>query len=213
MLQALFDQAGVHLPLRLTNPDGTRLRDVEAVRWKTGDGMEVVALYGPLDDGRHQWRPREGNIRRARERDVPQSVRLELPAPKYVTQINTGQAYGQTRSVPLEIRPWRPTFLVLTERPLHSPALDPVAATVGQGDTLDLQIEVPGSTGQHALTVRATTPTGEPAIWFDQTVISSAEGATVRLPVATNEQPGTWRVEVRDLYTGKSAVSAVEIVR
>jgi len=213
MLQAIFDQAGVYQPLRLANPDGTRLRDVEAVRWETGDGMEVVALYGPLDDGRHQWRPREGNIRRARERDLPQSVRLELPAPKYVTQINTGQAYGQTRSVPLEIRPWRPTFLVLTERPLHSPSLDPVAATVGQGETLDLQVEVPGSTGQHALTVRATTPTGEPATWFDQTVISSAQGATVRLPVAINEQPGTWRVEVRDLYTGKSAVSAVEVVR
>ena len=214
MLAAIFDQAGVRWPLRLKNPDGTRLRDVEAVRWKTGDAAEVVALYGPLNDGRHQWRPREGHVHRARERDVPRPVRIELPEAKYVTQIGAGGEFGQTKRVSIEIRPWRPTFLVLSDGPLNSPILEPTSVTVHQGETLNLRAQVPGATGLHALKVRLTTPAGEPATWFDRTVITASHGNTnINLKIAFNELPGTWKVELSDLYTGKSKVTDLQIVR
>jgi hypothetical protein len=214
MLAAIFDSSGVRWPLRLKNPDGTRLRDVEAVRWKTGDAAEVVAVYGPLNDGRHQWRPREGHVRRARERDVPRPVRIELPEAKYVTQIGTGEAFGQTKTVSIVIRPWRPTFLVLSDRALNSPALEPTSATVHQGETLNLRAQVPGATGLHALKVRVTTPAGEPSAWFDRTVITDSHGSTnFSLKIAFNELPGAWKVELSDLYTGKSTVTDLQIVR
>lgn len=213
MLAAIFDEAGVRWPLRLKNPDRTRLRDVEAVRWKTGDAVEVVALYGPLDDGRQQWRPREGHVHRARERDIPRLVCVELPEAKHVTQIGANKELGRTKSVLLEIRPWRPTFLVLSDGPLNSPILEPKLATVRQGETLNLHARVPGVTGRHALKVRLTTPTGTPSNWFDRTVITDTQGSNIRLPIAFNEQPGTWQVEVNDLYTGKSAVASFEVIR
>ena len=214
LLAAIFKQAGIRWPLRLKNPAGMRLRDVEAVRWKTGEGAEVVALYGPLHDGRHQWRPREGHVRRARERDVPKPVRIELPEAKYVTLIGTSKAFGQTKSVSLEIRPWRPTFLVLSDSALNSPILEPTSATVHQGETLNLRARIPDATGLHALKLRVTTPAGETSPWFDRTMITAPNGSTnIPLKIAFNELPGTWKVEVSDLYTDNSTVTDIRVVR
>lgn len=213
MLKAIFDEAGVRWPLQLKHPDGSRLRDVEAVRWKTGDGLQVVALYGPLDDGRHQWRPREGNIQRARQRDVSRRVHVELPSDKYVSQIGSTVEFGRTKHISLDVHTWRPTFLVLSNASLNSPILKPKSTKLQGGETLYLRTEVPGATGMHALKVRVETPAGQPAAWFDRSLIIGAAGTDIRLPIAFNEQPGKWKVEVSDLYTGKSTDATFEVVR
>ena len=65
----------------------------------------------------------------------------------------------------------------------------------------------------HALKVRVETPAGQPAAWFDRSLIIGAAGTDIRLPIAFNEQSGKWKVEVSDLYTGKSTDATFEVVR
>ena len=207
MLAAMFAEAGVQWPLRLLDADGARRRNVEAVRWRTGAGCEVVAVYGPLDDGRAQWRPRERVVQRARAADVPWPVRLELPVARHVQQIGSSGSIGPTRDFAFEIRPWRPTFIVLSDRKIAAPVLEPAESIARRGRTLHLRASLPDAGGLHALKVRVTTPDGGPARWFDRSVVVRPGGGGVDLPIALNEQPGAWQVEATDLYTGRAAVA------
>ncbi|MAE65030.1 MAG: hypothetical protein CMJ18_12235 [Phycisphaeraceae bacterium] len=206
MITALFAQANVQWPLRLLTPDGARGRNVEAVRWKAGDGIEVVAVYGPLDDGRHQWRPREGMLERVRARDVPRTIRLRLPDDRHVTVVGSTEPLGRTRDIPLQLHPWRPKFVVLSEQALKAPTLTPSKTVARRGESLQWRVSVPETNGLHALRLRVTTPDGEAAKWFDRSLIVGPRGAEFDLPVASNEQAGTWKVETTDLYTGKAAM-------
>jgi len=207
LIASIFAQADVQWPLRLLDHDGKRCRNVEAVRWKTGEGIEVVAVYGPLDDGRAQWRPREGLMQRLRASDKPRPVTLKLPRARHVTQIGSSERFGRERSFTIQSHPWRPTFVVLSDRNLHAPVLTPEREIAAKGRMLRLHASVPGMTGSHALKLRVTSPRGREAPWFARSVIAGPDGAHVDLPIALNEQAGTWQVQVTDLYTGKSATS------
>ena len=207
LIGAMFAQAGVQWPLRLLDPNGARCRNVEAVRWKTGDGIEVVAVYGPLDDGRAQWRPKEGLMDRLRAADVPKPVVVQLERRKHVSQIDSPKSYGRKRTFTIQSHPWRPTFVVLSDGKLKTPVLEPARTMAPRGHKLRLRAFVPDALGRHALKLRVTTPQGDAAPWFDRSITVGTQGAEVSIPIAHNEQAGTWKVEATDLYTGKTATS------
>ena len=207
LIAAIFAQAGVQWPLRLLDSEAARCRNVEAVRWKTGEGIEVVAVYGPLDDGRAQWRPREGLMDRLRAADKPRPVTIRLPRARHVRQVGSNQRFGKTRSVTVPSHPWRPTFVVLSEGRLQAPKLAPNRAVAVKGQMLRFHVSVPKTSGSHALRVRVTAPDGREARWFASSVITGPNGAHLDLPIALNEQSGSWQVKVTDLYTGAAANS------
>ncbi len=205
LLSAVFASAGVKWPLHLLDEKGNRRRNVEAVRWRTGD-LEVVAIYGPLDDRRAQWYPREGLMPRLRAADVPQPVRIVLPQARYVTEIGSDHQIGRTKQFTVHIRPFRPVFVVLSKRELQSPVLivvlskrelqSPVLTlpkeAVGPGESLRVRLHIPNAQGLHALKLRVTTPDDQPAPWFNRSVMVGPGGAEIALPLAHNEQLGSW---------------------
>ena len=204
-IAALFESAGVEWPLRMFDEQGNRKRNIEAVRWKTGSGEQVVAFYGPLHDTRAQWRPSKGQLERVRAMDVTRSVRVELPEPKHVTWIDSDKPSGHTRSFTLSTRPWRPTFIAITDKTPSPPRLKPARRQATRGAPVHFEAELPGSRGLRALKVRVTTPDGAEARWFDKSVMVGTLGAQISFPIAINEQSGTWSVTATDLYTGDSA--------
>ena len=210
-LTSLFASAGVKWPLRLLDAQGGRKRNVEAVRWKTGDGIEVVAVYGPLHDGRAQWRPKAGLIERIRAIDVPTPMKIRLPEARHVTVIGSEHKLGSVDQFTIQRRPWRPVFVVHSARPLQDPVLEPQMQVAAPGQTLKLRLEIPNAQGLHALKVRVTAPHGAAAPWFDQSLIVGQEAKDLSLPLAQNEKAGTWTVEVVDLYNAKSTVARFEV--
>ena len=208
-LQAVFAAAGVRWPLHLKDDQGRRKRNLEAVRWRTGENMEVVAVYGPLHDGREQWLPAEGLLDRIHALDVPEPVLIELPEAHHVTQIGSPRRIGLTRRFTVQTRPWRPVLLVLSEGELNAPVMTPVRAVAAPGEKFELTMQIPGAQGMHAFKLRATNPDGQAAPWFDQSVIVEDGLARIVLPIAYNEQPGAWTVIATDLYTGQEAIARI----
>ena len=210
-IAALFAAAGVQWPLRMFDEKGNRKRDIEAVRWKTGSGEQVVAIYGPLHDTRAQWKPSESQLDRIRARDVPRPVRIELPAPKHVTWIGPDKSLGHTSDFTVQTRPWRPTFVTITDEAPSPPLLKPGRRHANRGRHVHFVAELPGARGLRALKVRVTTPDGREARWFDQSVMAGPTGAQISFPIALNEQSGEWHVTATDLCTGLTASGSFDI--
>ena len=211
-LEALFASAGVTWPLRLLDEGGRRQRDREVVRWRTGPGIAVAAVYGPLNDNRAQWRPMDGrSSERSRARDVPEAVAVRLPRERWVSVIGTQGPIGRTRRFTIQSRPWRPVFFVSSDAPLAPPVLEVVDAEAARGGVVSLMVRIPDARGRHAVKLQVTGPDGTDAPWFARRITVSDGRALVDLPVAHNEGGGTWQATVTDLYTDATASAAFTV--
>ena len=209
-LKAMFASAGVTWPLQVTDSNGDRHRNVEAVRWDAGGGIEVVAVFGPMDAKEPLWKTyREGRAQVDRKKSDAElaglkPVRVNLPEAKHIVRIG-GESAGATTQITLLPRPWRPEFLVLSDRQLQAPKFSTDAATAVTGQILQLEIEIPDARGLHAVKLRGTDPDGTPAAWLNRSLIVKNGSGQIDLPIAHNERHGKWSLSATDLYTGSTA--------
>jgi len=207
LLRSAFASAGVEWPLRLVDDGGKPYRQVEAVRWKTGPGTEVVIIRGPLEE--RYANPIPGISQLLAEADTPlpvvdksPPVHVRLPEPRYVVDIATGGREGPVTRFTTENGMWWPAIIVLSDRPLQAPVLTAAEKTVVRGGMIRLQVDIPDARGLHAVKVRAKTPGGKEAPWFSRSVIVKDGTAQISLPIALSEKRGRWTVTATDLYTG-----------
>jgi hypothetical protein len=212
LLENTFAAAGVEWPLRLLHSDGKPYRQVEAVRWKTGEQTEVVIIRGPLEE-RHAH-PTPGVVPVLDESDTPlpmvdksPPVHIRLPEPRYIGEIGTGRLKGPTTHLTTDKGLWWPALVVLSDRPLEAPILKAAQDRVERGGMMPLQIEIPGASDMHAIKLRAKGPGGNEAPWFNRSVIVKGGSAEIDLPIAHNEVRGNWSVTATDLYTGETGAA------
>jgi len=117
---------------------------------------------------------------------------------------------GEVDEVTVELRPGRAYFLALL--PGSVPDLKLVVpGRARRGETVKVRIALPGSTGSHAVKLRAYLPEGVEADWFREILLVGSEFKEVVLPIAFNDPVGRWRVEARELFSGKRALKEVEV--
>ena len=113
-----------------------------------GGGEQVVAIFWPPHDTLAQWRTPEGRLERIRMADVSRPVRVILPDPRHANRIGSDQPCQHTDSIIVPTRPWRPTFLALSDVKTGGPRLVPTCRVVqrdmGQGSRA-LQADHAGS--------------------------------------------------------------------
>ena len=199
----------------MVDANGEPHRNIQAVRWKTGEDTEVVALFGPLNTNRSTFSlAKDGVLYRIEpwtDRDSSVTVTLKLPEDRYVTVLGSKGAARLVGEFTAELSLWRPVFLVISKRALEAPVVAPVTASAKSGDILRLKLEVPHRRGMRVLKLRFTAPDGSPAPWFDGNVIVGPDGKEVVLHLAYNERKGAWRVEATDLYTGQTATARFDV--
>ena len=201
LLDALFAQAGVSWPLELLDADGRRHRNIEAMRWRTGEGIQVVALYGPGDGTAGAGGPPAP----FRGLDEPASVTVRLPGPMHVAQMGTGRRIGLTQHFTTGVRPWWATMFAVSARKLQAPVLQPADGVARRGSNFEIALSIPDAQGLHAVKVRVEDPDGSAAPWFDRGVIVENGAARLIVPIAHNERAGSWRLTATDLYTDEAA--------
>jgi hypothetical protein len=78
-------------------------------------------------------------------------------------------------------------------------------AAAQQGQALELKLAVVaagGATpGTHVLHLALTGPDGKERPWYAQNVVAKSGQATVTVPLACNDAPGTWTVTATDMAT------------
>ena len=139
-------------------------------------------------------------------------VTVKLPAPRYVYEMRTGRSSGAlTDSFETTAQPFVATLLVVSERPLHPPMLSTVTDTVVRGGSMKFRVAIPQALGRRVLKIRATSPNGKPARWFERSLIVRDGQGELDLPVAWNETAGTWTITATDLFTTRTTKSTVRI--
>ena len=189
-VRGLLALAGVEAPIHATGADGRRLRGTEIIRWRNGS-TEIVAFY--------------------RQTGPTETARIELPAARFVYDLRTKKALGQTASFETRIVAGRPSWYALLLREAADVALGikPKPAAAGTVPVAHLSAR-PGE-GLRALRLQATRPDGTAADWLDQVVLVGELGADVPLPIAFNDPVGRWRVTATDLYTGRASEATFEV--
>jgi beta-galactosidase len=181
VLRALFTLAGIEPRVELASGE-ERLRNIEVVRWRNRD-IEFMALF--------------------RENGEGGQVRVTLPEERYVYDLRRHDALGPVTSFQTRIIPCRATFFALLPDAAPPVKLE-VPRQASPGEVVTARLSVPKAAGLHALRIRAQTPDGGAADWWDQVVIVGRDPVEVRLPVAFNDPQGQWRVRAVDLYTERA---------
>jgi hypothetical protein len=66
-------------------------------------------------------------------------------------------------------------------------------------------------TGHHVLRMTVTGPDGEELDWYTQNVLALAGRATITVPLALNETPGTHTIRVKDIMSGLGAELRIDL--
>jgi len=179
LLAELFRIAGIK-PTVATRTKGRRTRNLETVRWRNG-GIEIVALF--------------------RHTGEDEDVQVELAEPRHVRDLRFRRSFANVKAFPAKILGSRPTWLVLSPKPLARVKAELSKPTAKRGEQPALRLQVPGAQGLHAVRLRATTPDGKPAEWLHQVAIVGAEPVELPLPIAHNDPKGKWTLRAIDLFT------------
>jgi hypothetical protein len=187
LLSELLAAAGVQPAIRAAAPKGGFPKDVTMTRWNNGQ-IELVSLFGT----------HEGN------------VSVTLPAPRVVCDLKAHKNLGETALFTTALRPNRAAFFALLPRAALFPELK-LAAAARRGDVVSASLRMPNAAGQHAIRLTATTPSGQPAEWFNRTLIVGDQLVPFALPFACNDPTGDWQVQATDLYASRSTTAKVTL--
>jgi hypothetical protein len=179
---ARLAEAGIKPPVRTESNGGARTRHLETIRWQTGQ-IQIVALF------------REGG-------GETEDVTVHLPRPCVVRDLRTGKRLGRGDSFPASIRPNRASWYALLPAPA-SPVAIQVEPDVTAGTVAPVQVFVPGVRGLHGLRVTVSHQ-GKTLGHFTRNVVVGAKPVSFVLPMAWNDDPGTYTIAATDRYTGET---------
>lgn len=184
-LRALLLLGGVRPALTVTGADARRLLNAETFRWRDGD-VEIVSVFRPAG--------------------TAEGARIGLPESRFVYDLKAGRSLGRLESIDLTITPSRAQFYVLSPRELDAARVTVDRSTVARGGLVRATLRYPRAASRRAARVELVQPDGRVAAWLNPVVVvDSGKNATVHVPVAFNDPPGTWTLRAVDLYGGMEA--------
>jgi len=197
-VRALLAERGFRPFAELTTPTGPA-RAVEQVVFGSG-GAEYLCLEQDI----HQPQ-------------LPgQELTIRIPKPAFVYDVRAGRRIGEGR-----VDAWQtpiargdPRVFALLPYEVRSVAVEaPARATLGQVLAVPIQVAVSeGEPGPHVVAVSVFVPGGDrPHREYSCTVLCPKGVGEFRLPIALNDPTGTWRIVCRDVASGVTAESVVDV--
>jgi hypothetical protein len=209
MMGALFETAGVKPQFAVTGASGKPVVGVETHTFRNG-GVWLVALMTNPQLRVDELGPPEfkSNDRFAK----PVTVRLTLPGERFVYDLRAGKALGKLGSLPVTLDPYEPTIFAIA--PSQMPELELSApARVKRGDTASLGMSFAAATpaANHVMHIDVVNPSGQTVGYYSGNLLAPEGRAARLIPIAVNDPAGQWKIRVKDLLTGQSKTSSMEV--
>jgi hypothetical protein len=170
--------------------------NVRVQRWKSGD-YRIVAFFRQTDTEVRRGSLIPDIAGRPVSPQRQASGRPFAPLP-WVYDIKNRLIVGQANWFIVPITPGSPALYAFLPGPLPALALD-VPKQAKRGTPLTVRIGLPDSRGLHAIKVRAVSPDGRRASFWDQSILVGKEPKAIALPLAWNDLSGEWRLTFSDL--------------
>ena len=205
-LRALFTRARVTPAIQIASPDGGALPHFETRVWQNGE-MTVIGLWREMairfygEDGAASTT--EGK---------PVSIRLSVAG--HVYDLRNHAYLGHTDRFVSRVAIGRANFFAVLPYRLSPLTVKLSATTAAPGDMLraDIALRTPAvSTAAHAAFVEVIAPDGHAPQWGSRPVLLTKGRALIDIPVAYNASPGSWKIRVRELFTGEETTAAWKV--
>jgi len=141
------------------------------------------------------------------------AARIRLPRKAHLYDVRGGMYLGYADACDRAID-YQAELLALSPYKVRSVTLQPSRRIVaGKPLRLNLAIDAESgrATGKHVLRVTVTGPDGQERRWYARNVLVSNGKATVVVPLALNEQPGTYTIRARDAMSGVTGYSTISL--
>ena len=203
----VLDSAGLKPKYRVTDEHGGAVVGVETHVFRNGGATIVGLLSNPqlrVDElGPPEFKSNE-RFEKARQ------LRLIAPAESYVYDVRKGVLLGKRKELELTLDPYEPMIFAFVPAAVDGVRLA-MSKTVERGSTIDIGFAIDSPAATSVFHVDVTDPAGKAAPYYSGNVFGVEGRGGMRIPFAMNESPGTWEVQVRELLTGSSARSSIEV--
>jgi hypothetical protein len=209
LMGRLFDETGVKPAFAVTDPSGGHLVGVETHVFRNG-GVSIVGLLTNPQKGVDESGPPEFNSNQRFEK--PQMVVLTLPGEFYVYDVRAAKALGRRKLLTVQLDPYEPTIFAVS--PVAVPPFALSAPTrLGRGETAEIGLSFSAATpaAVHVFHVDVVDPSGKIVSQYSSNLLAPNGHAAKLLPLAVNDSTGKWEIRAKDLLSGQTQVSSVEV--
>ena len=205
----LFSSPGLKPVFSVTGTTGDAPTDVHAYVFRNG-GVTILALHRDVCTSSVGSEP----VQQGSSSSPNARIRLTLPHRSFVYDVRTERSLGSVDHLELRLDPIEPTILSFSDAPIPSPRISG-PKRVRLGGIADFRLDLSGATPSaaiHVLHVEAMNPAGKVVSYYSGNVLVPQGSASVRLPLALNDTPGTWRVRATDILNGSVTTRELQVL-
>ena len=209
LMGRLFDETGVQPAFGVTDPSGGHLVGVETHVFRNG-GVSIVGLLSNPQKGVDESGPPEFNSNQRFEK--PRTVVLTLPDEFHVYDVRAAKAMGKRKQLTVQLDPYEPTIFALSPVAVPPFVLSAPARLVrGETGEIGLSFSTASPAAVHVFHVDVVDPSGKIVSQYSGNLLGPNGHAAKLLPLAVNDSTGKWEIRAKDLLSGQTQVSSVEV--
>ena len=196
MMRDILHENDIDAPVKITL-DGEPQSAVEIARFQDG-GIQYITL---LNDGPPL------------PEDEPVSTVL-LPENAHIYNSREGTYLGYRRELHTIIRPARAQVFAMVPYKVESMDVEIDHPRVIPGESVSFSVAlstIGGKPGRHCIRIDVVDPDGKNCIYYGQNLFIYKGKGKGEIPLALNEKPGMWTLQVKDVTTGLRKVTTFVI--
>lgn len=144
--------------------------------------------------------------------EAPRSVVLTFPGNQFVYDVRAGRAIGKQKQLTIRLHPYEPSILSTSSAAIPSLVITgPHHLRAGDTGTFALAFAGPSPAALHVFHLDVVDPSGRIVPHYSGNISAPNGRATATLPLAVNDSTGKWEIRVKDLLSGQSRASTVEV--
>ncbi|PYV10096.1 MAG: hypothetical protein DMG23_08820 [Acidobacteria bacterium] len=196
-------------PYAVTDPSGAPVVGIETQVFRNG-GVTIVSLLTNPQLSVSDLGPPEAISNRRFE--SPRTVVLTLPDEFFVYDVRATKARGKMKKISVNLNPYEPSVFAIS--PEAIPRLRLLAPDrIGRGETGQIGVSFSGISpaATHVFHLDVVDPSGKIVPQYSGNILAPNGHSAKLLPLALNDSPGKWEVRVKDLMSGQTRVSTLEL--
>jgi hypothetical protein len=145
--------------------------------------------------------------------EMPVEATVHLPEGFHVCDVRGAKALGQVSTLRATIDPWTPLVFMLSPTPISGLQLRaPSTLPHGRKAEIEAQIEdQPVVVQPRVVRLEVFDPAGKLVEHYSGNVHFEGELGKLEIPFAWNDAPGVWRIRARDIASGASAETTLQV--
>lgn len=136
---------------------------------------------------------------------------VKLPVNWYVYDVRQGTSLGQRQEIRAAFEGKQCRVYCLSPKPLATPQITLPTATAAPGGTVHYtaSLKAGSDTAKQVVRLTVTAPNGKECPDYARNLILGSKPTTAAFNLALSDQPGTWKLSLRDVCSGAQATSSL----